>query len=91
MNELEEARFNYENGVKLFDKGRRQDAYLLFSKALELYEYYAGPLFYLGLIHYDREEYDRTLYLWKQAYSLDPKFRDLKYLLDELKELVEKQ
>jgi hypothetical protein len=79
--------FNYyEYGYYLLVRGRYQKALDAFQKAHALMPTQPQPLRYIGSIYEILEDYDRAEAYYLEAFSLDPKYQNVKVLLERLRE-----
>jgi len=79
--------FNYyEYGYYLLVKGRYQKALEAFQKSHQLKPDQPQPLRYIGSIYEALEDYDRAEQYYLEAFRLDPKYQNVKALLERLRE-----
>ncbi len=72
----------------LADDSDQQRAIAAFERALELNPVTPTVAYNLGLIYFDRKEFDRALHWFKKAVQANPNDRDARQYIAKLKKLV---
>jgi tetratricopeptide (TPR) repeat protein len=72
----------------LADDSDQQRAIAAFERALELNPVTPNVAYNLGLIYFDRKEFDRALHWFKKAVQANPNDRDARQYIAKLKKLV---